>query len=432
MKRIPKGQSILEVLIGIAIGAVLIIAAAGAIAPALRTNTRVNQVQAETQISKEMADNVRAWVQGGWKSIAGLATGSANIYYMVASSSPFTTATGTESVTISGSNYVRYFYLSDVYRDSNGYVTTTVSGNNYDPSTKQVTVGVNAATSTTATTTFVFYVSRYGDNTFGQTDWSSGPGTNGPTTLVNTSYATSSKSSNSSTNGIHYVQSSIGLSSTVNTVTTTLPLTPTANDLVIVAIATFTNTVTSVTDNASNTYTPATNGTKNSISLYVYYAQNIVSTSSLLITAHLSGSNGASMIAEEVTSAATASALDQKKTGTGTSKTSTSGSVTTTTSTELLFGAETDTDNAVGRVATSSGWVELAVQPDNSTYNFLVISNKVITSTSSVSAQFDTTTNDSADWVAAIATFVGGTQSTSTLKDDILYNNPVGSIKINL
>lgn len=192
--RSRSGQSIVEVLIGIAVGALFIMGAATIIAPSLWTQTNVTQVQTATQLGSELVDNVRAWAQGNWNGVLSLATGSAYSYYLNTSSSPFTASSTIQSITIGGVVYKRYFYVSDVYRDTNGNVTSTTgncSGNApcYDPSTKQVTVGINAASSTSATTTYIMYITRNANNVFNQTSWAGGSDINGPVTVASTTYS---------------------------------------------------------------------------------------------------------------------------------------------------------------------------------------------------------------------------------------------------
>ena len=82
----------MEVLVGIALGALLIIGAVAVIAPALRGNQRVAQVQTETQLAYQLSQNVQAWAAGNWNNILALATGTSNAYYLNASSSPFIVA----------------------------------------------------------------------------------------------------------------------------------------------------------------------------------------------------------------------------------------------------------------------------------------------------------------------------------------------------
>lgn len=100
-------------------------------------------------------------------------------------------ATGTQSIVVGSSTYTRYFYISDVYRDSSGNVTSTASGNSYDPSTKEITAVVNVASSTAPPTTYSIYITRNIDNTFSQSSWAGGGGYSSPTTFVSSTFATS-------------------------------------------------------------------------------------------------------------------------------------------------------------------------------------------------------------------------------------------------
>lgn len=183
------GQSLIEVLIGAALGALLVAGGAALIAPSLQTNKTVSRVQTEAQLGEELTDNVAAWVAGGWNNVLAVATGAAHTYYLNASSSPFTVGSTSQSIVIASITYNRYFYVSDVYRDSNGNVTSTAPGNNYDPSIKQITVVVNTASSASNPLVYAMYLTRNAANTFNQTSWAGGSGQNNPVVLVGTSYA---------------------------------------------------------------------------------------------------------------------------------------------------------------------------------------------------------------------------------------------------
>jgi len=93
-----RGQSLMEILVGMAIGIFLIVAGVGLIVPSLNTNTQVTNVQRGAALAKELLDNVRVWSEGNWHNIFALATGTANPYYLNVLQSPFTAATGTELV----------------------------------------------------------------------------------------------------------------------------------------------------------------------------------------------------------------------------------------------------------------------------------------------------------------------------------------------
>ena len=125
---------------------------------------------------------------------------------VVAASAPGTTyyeGGKSESVTVNGITFTRSFYLSDAYRDSGGNATTSPSGNNYDPSTKFVTVVVVASTTPAAPPlTTSFYLTRNEDNAINQTSWSGGSGQTSPVSIVGTNYADETNISVSATGTI--------------------------------------------------------------------------------------------------------------------------------------------------------------------------------------------------------------------------------------
>jgi hypothetical protein len=98
---------------------------------------------------------------------------------------------GIQSIVVNGVTYQRYFYLTDVYRDSNGNPTTVALGNLYDPSTKEVTVVANAASSTAAPTVYSMFITNNASNVFNQTSWSGGGGYSNAATFVSSTFSNS-------------------------------------------------------------------------------------------------------------------------------------------------------------------------------------------------------------------------------------------------
>jgi hypothetical protein len=191
-----KGQSIIELIIGIAIGAIFIVGSATVIAPSLQINKQTTIVQTKTELASELMNNVKAWAGGNWNNVLALATGTANTYYLNTAVSPFVASSSVESLgELTGTaslTYTRYFYLSDVYRDGNGNVTTTAVGNYYDPSTKLVTVVVQASSSPiTSPLILNEYLTRNGSSNFTQTSWVGGAGQNNPVTIPSSTFAAS-------------------------------------------------------------------------------------------------------------------------------------------------------------------------------------------------------------------------------------------------
>lgn len=191
------GQSLIEVLISVAIGVLFIIAAVASISPALKTSTQASRAEAGTALAKELLNNVRVWSDANWSNVAQLATSSANHYYLSTSSSPFSSVAGDEVALVATTTYARYFYVDDVYRDAGDVLVS--SGGAYDPSTKKLTVAYSWPQSSTATISM--YITRRRDNIFWQTDWSGGSGQNGPITSVNGMFSTSSNIDYTTTTG---------------------------------------------------------------------------------------------------------------------------------------------------------------------------------------------------------------------------------------
>jgi|GEM_PF-1517910 type II secretory pathway pseudopilin PulG len=100
MREKNNGQSLVEVLIAVAIGAILITGGVMLIVPALQSNSQATKVQAASLLGKQLLDNVRVWSEGNWNNVLALSTGTSYVYYMNTSSSPFTVATGTESIAV--------------------------------------------------------------------------------------------------------------------------------------------------------------------------------------------------------------------------------------------------------------------------------------------------------------------------------------------
>ncbi len=170
------GQSLIEILIAVAIGTIMITAAAAVIVPALRINTQTDKAQVGTALAKELLENVRVWAEADWNNVLNLTTTSH--YYLKATSSPFSVFSGDESISVTTTTYTRYFYVENVNRDGSDLVVS--SGGSNDPSTKKVTIMYSWPHS--ATSSISAYITRNRNTYFLQTDWSGGPGLAGPTT----------------------------------------------------------------------------------------------------------------------------------------------------------------------------------------------------------------------------------------------------------
>ena len=196
-----SGQSFIELLVAIAVGAIFIVGVAMIIAPSLNESGQAAKIQVAATNAQSLMGNVRTWSEGRWQNILSLATGSTYQYYLITSSSPYTATTGIESIVTATTTYTRYFYLSDVYRDTNGNVTS--SGTVYDPSTKQISVVYGWTGGKTST--IAAYITRNDNAAFDQSDWSGGASSSAVATSVSNQFASSSNIDYSSTTGSIYV-----------------------------------------------------------------------------------------------------------------------------------------------------------------------------------------------------------------------------------
>jgi hypothetical protein len=198
------GQSFVELLIAITIGAIFMVGAAMIIAPSLSVNGQAAKVQVASTNAASLLNNVRVWSEGSWQNILSIATGTGYQYYVITSSSPYTVTSGIESLNLATTTYTRYFYISDAYRDASGNPTTASSGGSvYDPSTKQISVVYNWTGGKASTIST--YITRNGDAAFDQTDWSGGASSTAVATSVNNQFGTSSNIDYSTTTGSIYV-----------------------------------------------------------------------------------------------------------------------------------------------------------------------------------------------------------------------------------
>ncbi|MFH1188788.1 MAG: prepilin-type N-terminal cleavage/methylation domain-containing protein [bacterium] len=91
-----KGQSLIELLIGMTLGAFIIGSAIGVLVLALNINVQSKSSQSATTLAREMLDSVRSVAEGKWMRLYGIPSkGGANHYHIVSSQ----TLTGTVSVT---------------------------------------------------------------------------------------------------------------------------------------------------------------------------------------------------------------------------------------------------------------------------------------------------------------------------------------------
>ncbi len=216
MNRDRNGQSLAEVLIATALGAIIIGAVISSIILSMRSNSQSRTSSVAASLGTGLLDGVQSLSGGDWDAIYNLSTkGSTSTYYLVTTGTPptVTVTTGTESVPVNNTAFTRYFSVQDVDRTScgTGSITTSSptgctngSGVLQDPSTELITVNVSWTNigGGTSNINVSSYITHSKDRVTQYNNWSGSPNVQGPVAAPAPNYATSSNISTSSGSGI--------------------------------------------------------------------------------------------------------------------------------------------------------------------------------------------------------------------------------------
>ncbi len=222
-KRYPlnanSGQSLIEVIIAMTVGAIFIGAAVAAIVPILRSNleTRTNQIAGS--LAQEYLDTLKSLTESNWQNIyvPPADKGPDSQFHLMASSTSYLLLSGTTSTVIEGHTFTRYFSIENTNRTlcASGDITTEATttcesgpggtGVTDDPSTQKIIATVSWEENRTITRTQ--YLTRsFNNKVFIQTNWSGGSGQEGPITVENNKFASSSSVNYTTSTGSIVIQ----------------------------------------------------------------------------------------------------------------------------------------------------------------------------------------------------------------------------------
>lgn len=173
----------------------------------------------------------------------------------------------------------------------------------------------------------------------------------------------------------------------------------TAGNLIVVAVEALSLTVSSVTDNQSNTYQKAVSKL-NSLDSELWYAYNVGGGNKPTITVNLSSAGSSAAIAQEFSGIVSASnPLDQTASNSGSSGSPSSGTTAITSQGEELIVAAAALG---GSLSVGTGYSNFVNKADGGAGNDCGMESKVASSTGTQSATFG---GSSASWASTIATF---------------------------
>jgi type II secretory pathway pseudopilin PulG len=185
-----RGQALIEVVVAMVIGAIMIGTASGALFVILRSKQLAQNNQIASSLASALSDNLSSVAEANWHNIYDLNKGSANKYHVATSTGQLTVQSGEEQIAENNVIFTNYFYIENVQRDSAGNIVA--SGGTDDPSTQKAVITSSWIIGGSASVvTNTLYFTRWPNRIFQQTDWSGGPGQEGPVTLINNKFSTS-------------------------------------------------------------------------------------------------------------------------------------------------------------------------------------------------------------------------------------------------
>jgi len=234
MKNTNNGQSLIELIVALAIGGIFIMAATSAVYIIVRNSAEVRMSQIATFLAQEYFDNLNAISRSRWLEIycppsgicPGGSKGSDSQFYLISSGASYDLEIGASSTIIEGENFIRYFSIENVNRDFCGIgdITSEAAGPSCsswppsgseifeDPSTQKITIKITWKNNGSLIRSV--YLVRHQNFNFRQSDWSAGSNqdffsTSTGAAVVNNKFASSTNISFFSGNSGYIQQTSI-------------------------------------------------------------------------------------------------------------------------------------------------------------------------------------------------------------------------------
>ena len=168
-----SGQSLIEILIAMAVGIITILAAVTVLTLMLRISKQDVSFQTAAFLEQEVVDNLLVTSERDWQEVANTSEDKQYHLEITETRGGFVIKEGTETVFIDGVDYIYYLEIDPVKRDDDGAISS--SGTD-DPSTKKVKLSVTwKFQGDDELSTVTKYITRSKNEVFRQTNWSGGP-----------------------------------------------------------------------------------------------------------------------------------------------------------------------------------------------------------------------------------------------------------------
>ena len=176
-KTSQSGQSLIELVIGIAIGVLFITGALGIITVTLRLDLQNKYGQPAAELAQEITEQVAVVANADWHSIDAdtLVHGTSTFYHIEIVDGFLAVAAGNTTIALNDQTYTAFFIIEDVYRDTDEMITDNPESGITDPSTLKISATVQWTDKGDLNeTVFTRYLTRNRDRIATQGDWSGG------------------------------------------------------------------------------------------------------------------------------------------------------------------------------------------------------------------------------------------------------------------
>lgn len=173
----PRAQSLLELLLSIAVGVIMIGGSVLLMATSLRSYQLTKQKLIANSLLRQQNEIIISLAQDNWHNIYDLTPNTS--YYPTSTNNVLSIVSGEETGILNGVSYKRYFKTFSVLRDSNGDIAES---GNIDSNTLRITSFLEYGPDYNSSSSVSFYLTRsFNNQVIQQTDWSGGEGYLGPT-----------------------------------------------------------------------------------------------------------------------------------------------------------------------------------------------------------------------------------------------------------
>lgn len=182
-----KGQSLVELLIGVAIVTIIIGSIVGAVIITLRSNLQATTTRTAAALGEEMMNGVRSVAEGKWTDLYSVTPkGPSTTYRVTSSGTTLVIVSGSEDVVVNNTTYTRFFSVENVNRDGAGNISA--SGTE-DLSTQKISITLQWQIQGQQTELkTVEYLTRFRNEVTRFTDWSGSSTVSGPITVPDNNY----------------------------------------------------------------------------------------------------------------------------------------------------------------------------------------------------------------------------------------------------